>query len=205
MAKIKIKKADVWIDMTPMSDVMVLLLTFFMLTSTFVKNEPVKVNQPMSVSEIKIPEKGVLNIVVDKTGKVFMSMDNQNDMLTVIQDMDNKFDLQLNAQQMKKFQTDPMWGMSLENLKAYLNLPTDKMTEAMTGKEAGIPLDSINNGKSQFQEWATSVVENTEDIKIAIKADSDTPYANIKKVMSELQDMDQNRYYLITSLKTAED
>ncbi len=27
MAKIKIKKADVWIDMTPMSDVMVLLLT----------------------------------------------------------------------------------------------------------------------------------------------------------------------------------
>ena len=52
MGKLKIKKSDVWIDMTPMSDVMVLLLTFFMLTSTFVKNEPVKVNQPMSVSEI---------------------------------------------------------------------------------------------------------------------------------------------------------
>ena len=43
MGKLKIKKSDVWIDMTPMSDVMVLLLTFFMLTSTFVKNEPVKV------------------------------------------------------------------------------------------------------------------------------------------------------------------
>ncbi len=205
MGKLKIKKSDVWIDMTPMSDVMVLLLTFFMLTSTFVKNEPVKVNQPMSVSEIKIPEKNVLNIVVDKTGKVFMSMDNQNDVLTVIQDMDTKFDLGLNATQMKKFQTDPMWGMSLSLLKTYLNLPTEKMTEAMTGKEAGIPLDSINNGKSEFQEWVTSVVENTEDIKIAIKADSDTPYANIKKVMSELQDMDQNRYYLITSLKTGED
>lgn len=205
MGKLKIKKSDVWIDMTPMSDVMVLLLTFFMLTSTFVKNEPVKVNQPMSVSEIKIPEKNVLNIVVDKTGKVFMSMDNQNDVLTVIQDMDTKFDLGLNATQMKKFQTDPMWGMSLNLLKTYLNLPTEKMTEAMTGKEAGIPLDSINNGKSEFQEWVTSVVENTDDIKIAIKADSDTPYANIKKVMSELQDMDQNRYYLITSLKTGED
>ena len=38
MGKVKIKKADVWIDMTPMSDVMVLLLTFFMLTSTFVKH-----------------------------------------------------------------------------------------------------------------------------------------------------------------------
>ena len=44
MGKVKIKKSDIWIDMTPMSDVMTLLLTFFMLTSTFVKNEPVKVN-----------------------------------------------------------------------------------------------------------------------------------------------------------------
>ena len=205
MGKLKIKKSDVWIDMTPMSDVMVLLLTFFMLTSTFVKNEPVKVNQPMSVSEIKIPEKDVLNIIVDKNGKVFMSMDNQNDMMTVIQDMDSKFDLQLTAQEMKKFQTDPMWGMSLSLLKTYLGLPNEMLTEAITGKEAGIPTDSINNGKSEFQEWVTSVVDNTEDIKIAIKADSDTPYANIKKVMSELQDMDQNRYYLITSLKTGED
>lgn len=42
MGKVKIAKKDVWIDMTPMSDVMVLLLTFFMLTSTFVKQEPVR-------------------------------------------------------------------------------------------------------------------------------------------------------------------
>ncbi len=205
MGKIKIKKSDVWIDMTPMSDVMVLLLTFFMLTSTFVKNEPVKVNQPMSVSEIKIPEMNVLQITVSKEGKVYMSMDNQIDMMNVIQDMDSKFGLNLTAQQMKKFQTDPMWGMGLNLLGAYLNLPTDKMTEAIQGKDSGIPLDSIDGGKSEFQEWVSSVVDNTEDIKIAIKADTDTPYGNIKKVMSELQDIDQNRYYLITSLKTGED
>ena len=35
MGKIKIQKKDIWIDMTPMSDVMTLLLCFFMLTSTF--------------------------------------------------------------------------------------------------------------------------------------------------------------------------
>ena len=86
MGKVKIKKSDIWIDMTPMSDVMTLLLTFFMLTSTFVKNEPVKVNTPGSVSEIKVPENGVLTILVspekDKAGnptgegQVFMSIDN---------------------------------------------------------------------------------------------------------------------------------
>ena len=51
--------------MTAMSDVTVLLLTFFMLTSTFVKKEPVQVTTPASVSEIKIPETNVLQILVD--------------------------------------------------------------------------------------------------------------------------------------------
>ena len=140
------KKSDVWIDMTPMSDVMVLLLTFFMLTSTFVKNEPVKVNQPSSVSEIKIPEKDVLNIIVSKEGKVFMSMDNQNDVLAVIQAMDDKCSIGLNGQEMKKFQTDPMWGIPVGSLKGYLDLPSEKMTEVITSSQAGIPLDSIDGG-----------------------------------------------------------
>ena len=33
MGRFKVKKQDTFIDMTPMSDVMVLLLTFFMLTA----------------------------------------------------------------------------------------------------------------------------------------------------------------------------
>ena len=205
MGKLKVKKHDIWIDMTPMSDVMVLLLTFFMLTSTFVKNEPVKVNQPSSVSEIKVPENDVLNIVVDKTGKVFMSMDNQNDLLSLIQGMNETSSIGLTNQEMMKFQADPMWGVPLNSLKGYLGLPNEKMTEVITGAEAGVPLDSIDGGKSEFQLWVTEALNVNEDIKIAIKADADTPYAKIKKLMSELQDMNQNRYYLITSLKTGED
>lgn len=205
MGKLKVKKHDVWIDMTPMSDVMVLLLTFFMLTSTFVKNEPVKVNQPSSVSEIKVPENDVLNIVVDKAGKVFMSMDNQNDLLSLIQGMNETNSIGLTNQEMMKFQADPMWGVPLNSLKGYLGLPNEKMTEVIRGAEAGVPLDSIDGGKSEFQLWVTEALNVNEDIKIAIKADADTPYAKIKKLMSELQDMNQNRYYLITSLKTGED
>ena len=64
-----------------------------------------------------------------------------------------------------------------------------------------VPDIDVQYGEAQLP----ITVENTDEIKIAIKADSDTPYENIKKVMSELQDMDQNRYYLITSLKTGED
>jgi biopolymer transport protein ExbD len=202
IGKLKIKKSDLWIDMSPMSDVMVLLLTFFMLTSTFVKNEPVKVNQPSSVSEIKVPEQNVLNIIVNNEGKVFMGMDNQNNMLTLIQDMNDEANLGLNAAEMKKFQTDPLWGIPFKSLKGYLDLPQEKMTEVITSKDAGVPLDSIDGGKSEFQLWVTKAKAINSDMTIAIKADAATPYERIKKVMSELQDMSENRYYLITNLKT---
>lgn len=207
MGKVKIKKADVWIDMTPMSDVMVLLLTFFMLTSTFVKNEPVKVVTPGSVSEIKVPEKDVLNILVDKSGKVFMSMDNQAQMVDVLSGMTGQFGVNLGNPLIKKFQKDPMWGVPMDKLEAYLKLDESKMAEEI--KNQGIPTDSIvtdgKKGKSEFQLWVEQARAVNADIKIAIKADEKTPYSIIKKVMSELQDMSENRYYLITSYKKQED
>ena len=67
MAKIKIQKKDIWIDMTPMSDVMTLLLCFFMLTSTFLTPEPVSVTAPNSVSELKMFLHVDLNILDTRT------------------------------------------------------------------------------------------------------------------------------------------
>lgn len=208
MGKVKIEKKDVWIDMTPMSDVMVLLLTFFMLTSTFVKNEPVKVNTPGSVSEIKVPEKDVLTISVAKDGKVFMSIENANDLVSVVDAMTSRFGVTLNGAQREALKKHSMLGVSVEKLPAYLSLPEDQMTDAI--QKEGIPTDSIDNGDgkkgmSEFQLWVAEAVLVNEGMKIAIKADSDTPYKTVKTVMSELQDMNQNRYYLITSLKKEED
>ncbi len=207
MGKVKIEKKDVWIDMTPMSDVMVLLLTFFMLTSTFVKNEPVKVNTPGSVSEIKVPEKDVLTISVAKDGKVFMSIENANDLVSIVDAMTDRFGVKLNGVQREALKKHSMLGVGVEKLPAYLSLPEDQMTEAI--QKEGIPTDSIETdgkkGMSEFQLWITEAIAVNEDMKIAIKADSDTPYKTVKTVMSELQDMSQNRYYLITSLKKGED
>ena len=208
MGKVKIEKKDVWIDMTPMSDVMVLLLTFFMLTSTFVKNEPVKVNTPGSVSEIKVPEKDVLTISVAKDGKVFMTVDNANDLISLADAMTGRFGVTLSKAQIEALKKHSMLGVSVEKLPAYLSLPEDQMSEAI--QKEGIPTDSIDDGTgkkgmSEFQLWITEAVNLNSDMKIAIKADSDTPYKTVKTVMSELQDMSQNRYYLITSLKKEED
>ena len=70
-------------------------------------------------------------------------------------------------------------------------------------KDMGIPTDSINGGMSEFQCWVDAARNASfgDNMKIAIKADAATPYKVVKKMMSELQDMSENRYYLITTLK----
>ena len=73
MGKVKIKRKSTLIDMTAMSDVTVLLLTFFMLTSTFLQKEPTIVYTPSSVSEEKVPMNNVVTVLVssaDKSGKL---------------------------------------------------------------------------------------------------------------------------------------
>ncbi|MGI6243023.1 MAG: ExbD/TolR family protein [Prevotella sp.] len=208
MGKVKIKKSDVWIDMTPMSDVMVLLLTFFMLTSTFVKQEPVKVNTPGSVSEIKVPENNVLSILVSKDGKVFMNMDKTTDVVAALQDVTGQFGIALTAEQQVKFKDDPMWGVPMNELQNYLNLNKTDMPEAI--KAYGIPTDSVPGKEgdaalSEFQIWVKAAKGANPDAKIAIKADENTSYKIINKIMNELQDINQNRYYLITQYKKAQE
>ena len=198
MAKIKIQKKDIWIDMTPMSDVMTLLLCFFMLTSTFLTPEPVSVTAPNSVSEVKIPEQDLLTILVTPEGRVFCGTENKNYMKAMMETMTDKFGIQLNAIQQKHFLEDAMVGASMSQLANYLNLEPEKMAEAV--QKLGLPLDSINGGKSEFQEWVSAARDANPDMKLAIKCDSKTSYATIKKLMSELQDMSENRFQLITNL-----
>ena len=208
MGKVKVKKSDVWIDMTPMSDVMTLLLTFFMLTSTFVKSEPVKVMTPGSISEIKVPENGVLTILVspekDATGKltgegqVFMSIDNTEQLGNTLTDMAGRFNIQLTPKQIETFKTEAMFGVPMQKLSAYLQQPSSNRNSMIVTE--GIPLDSIDGGMSEFQNWVDAARTVNDEIKIALKADAKTPYKTIKKVMNELQDMDESHYYMISQL-----
>jgi len=200
MGKIQIKKKDIWIDMTPMSDVMTLLLCFFMLTSTFLTPEPVKVNTPGSVSQVKVPENDVLNILVSPEGNIYVGSENRNTMNDMLDEVTSKFGISLTGAQLKNFKEDAMIGAPLEVLPAYLSLEKEKMGEEI--QKLSIPLDSINGGMSEFQEWVKAARESNPDLRLAIKCDANTSYAVVKKMMSELQDMNENRYQLITNLDT---
>ena len=165
-----------FIDMTAMSDVTVLLLTFFMLTSTFVKKEPVQVFTPASVSEIKIPETNILQILVDPQGKIFMSLDKQPDMKAVLEKMGEEYGVDFTPEQEKKFVTASTFGVPMRSMQKFLDLPTEQQDKLL--KNEGIPCDSTDN---QFKSWVRNARQVNPDLRIAIKADASTPYAVIKK------------------------
>lgn len=196
MSKVKVARKSTRIDMTAMSDVTVLLLTFFMLTSTFVKKEPVQVTTPGSVSEIKIPESNILSILIDPKGKVFMSLDKQGDMINTLDSVGNHYGITFTEQENKKFKLLSTFGVPIKSMKAFLALKTDEQDKVLANY--GIPTDSIDN---QFKVWVQKARANNSELRIAIKADQNTPYKVIKDVMTSLQDLRENRYNLITSLK----
>lgn len=196
MPRVKIKRKSTRIDMTAMSDVTVLLLTFFMLTSTFVQKEPVRVNTPGSISEIKIPEVNILQILVDPAGKVFLSLDNQEDRVAVLQKVGEEYDITFTPEEINKFKVLNSFGVPIQGMKQYLAMNEEQQDKILP--TLGIPCDSTDN---QFKSWIREARTQNKELRLAIKADQTTPYPMIKGLMASLQDLRENRYNLITSLK----
>lgn len=199
MGKIKSKKHDTFIDMTAMSDVTVLLLTFFMLTATFIPKEPVQVITPMSVSEIKIPEANVMTILIDPKGQVYINLDRPEDKRAVLENIGQQYSISFTPKQTVSFLNQTHIGMPISRLQQFLDLPLSDQDQLI--KDFGIPTDTIISPNNQLAVWIQTVKEVNPTIAIAIKADQSTPYTLVKNVMSTLQDLKENRYSLITSLK----
>jgi biopolymer transport protein ExbD len=184
--------------MTAMCDVAFLLLTFFMLTSNFVAKEPIVVAIPSSVAEIKIPERDIATVLIDQDGKVFFGLDTQQDRKELLSNIGKSYPNMppFTEKELNEFSKISMSGVPIEKMHAFLALNP----EERDSKDAalGIPTDSLNN---QFKNWMKIARQVNPKLRLAIKADQQTPYKVIKGVMTTLQDINENRYNLITSLK----
>ena len=65
-SKVRAKKASTHIDMTPMVDLAFLLLTFFMLTTTFSKPKTVEINMPLKDGEPTKVNNAITVLLSDK-------------------------------------------------------------------------------------------------------------------------------------------
>jgi len=68
------KRIGFHLDMTPMVDVAFLLLTFFMLTTTFSKSNTMEINIPPEKTEVKVAENNVLTLRIADNAKAYYSL-----------------------------------------------------------------------------------------------------------------------------------
>lgn len=198
----KVKKHDVFIDMTAMSDVTVLLLTFFMLTATFLPKEPIpNVDAPASAKEIKVPESNVINILVDKKGGLYVNIDRPDIKMEALEKMLNTYDIPpFTDAQKKAFIDQPYIGTPISILGQTMTLST--INQDMTMREVGgIPNDSVD---SQFTRWVSYAMEAGKNkLEVTLKADKETSYPHIDDVMKSLAKIKVFKYSLITVLRDA--
>jgi biopolymer transport protein ExbD len=232
MGKVKIKKKETRIDMTAMSDVTVLLLTFFMLTSTFLQKEPVTVITPPSVSEEKVPDANLLSVLVSPEGKVFLevlgskdsTMKSETVRADLLKNMVAEYkkthpsaNLAFTNKEMETFSKLNAFGVPITKMKEWLNLEPDQRDKFLESEQnPGVPINMNEdpNNPNEFQMWIRAAYNSVNPelqetmVKgrgIAIKADQTTPYSVVNVVMDNLQTMKMNKFTLMTALKTEEE
>lgn len=216
MPKIKVKRQSTIVDMTAMTDVSFLLLTFFILTAKFRPAQPVIIDMPGSESQILVPE-NLLVISVDKEGKVYYSIDNPKVRVATLQQLIQRYgDIyptlkQLTDAQIANFANVQMYGNDIAALPQILNLPPDEVNSAV--QYAGVPIDSANNQLRdwiQAGRWADQIDRQESgaerpDVRVAIKGDKTSSIKTIQDVIKILtaEPVNIHTFNLITTLEGA--
>jgi biopolymer transport protein ExbD len=198
MPKVKIPRKSTSVDMTAMTDVAFLLLTFFMLATKFKPDEPVIVDTPSSISEIKLPESDVILLTIDKDGRVFFGVDGQQTKEELLKRMGTNYKITFTPEQIKTFSLVSTFGVPIAELPAYLDM---KSEDRLKAAQSGIPCDSLNNELGDWI-WQTRLINNK--VRVAVKGDRETEYPTVKRVIATLQEKKVNRFNFITSMEKAE-
>jgi biopolymer transport protein ExbD len=212
MPKVKLPRNSPSIDMTPMVDLAFLLVTFFMLTTKFRPEEPVKVVIPFSVTDTKIPE-NITTISIDSAGRVFFDMDGKDARPKVLQAVMQKYKLPITTLDMSRFAVMGTFGVPVTQLRQYIE-SDDSQRKLMSNASAGIPTDSVKG--DELQDWVSSGIayaledynlkkskgQNVKPPRYAIKADGRAKYKVVKQVIDICQKQGIQHFNLITSLKS---
>ena len=198
MGRVKIARKSTFIDMTAMSDVTVLLLTFFMLTSTFLQKEPTTVITPPSVSTEKVQETNFVQVLVSPEGKVWLTMNNDTssawsnekmrmallDKVSEIYNESHKNNkVSFTPSQKETFSKLGSFGVPLQQMGEFLDLANQpegltKMDQWLAGEDdnknhiTGIPISAKQDeaNPTEFQMWMKALRQTeNENLSQAIK------------------------------------
>ena len=168
------KRSSTHIDMTPMVDLAFLLLTFFMLTTTFSKPKTMEVNMPVDPKDTtqrqKIAESQTITVVLGKNDLViwYQGLENPTPMVT-----------NLSATGLRKTLVE-------KNSKVYNN--------------AVILRDSLNRGfikVDEFKKRLGAIKQDKDGLIVLIKAQDESSYSNLVDVLDEMAVCHIGRYAIV--------
>lgn len=198
MPKVKVPRKSTNIDMTAMCDVAFLLLSFFILTTKFKPDETLVVTTPKSVQTKPAAEKDVILVTLDKEGKTYISLsdDNVEEKTTTIEQVNTLKNLGLTDAEKKAFVRGGSFvGVPFSMLKSYLNLTPDQMKSY---KSPGIPTqDTLNN---ELTIWIRAAITAFEGGKpnLMVKGDGAAKYPSFKGIIDAFKKNDQLKFQMIT-------
>lgn len=192
MARVKPKRQGIHMDMTAMSDMAWLLLTFFILTTQFKKPDIVSVKTPSSVAETKLQDGDLMRVTINNDGKYYFSIIDDRNKIAVLDKMAAKHGLSFSESEKRVFMGLAEVPVPIRALNSYLNLSDSQREKTIPG----IPLDSVD---LQLVDWITSTIEVDSKVQLAIKGDVKAQYPKFKELIKQLQERDINKFQLITS------
>ncbi len=193
MGRAKLPRKSTNIDMTAMCDVAFLLLSFFILTTKFKPAEAITVTTPKSVAAKVAPTKDIVEIIIDKDGKVFISMDDLEKKEAVANSLNSSRSLGLNVTAFKNAQ---FFGAPFGSLASFLALPEDQRKGNLL---PGIPIkDSSSN---ELTEWMRVIYAAYQGKKmnVLVKGDNLAKYPSFKSVIDAFKKNDILKFQMVTN------
>jgi biopolymer transport protein ExbD len=198
MPRAKVPRKSTNIDMTAMCDVAFLLLSFFILTTKFKPSEALAVVTPKSVSSKAAPQKDVALITIDKDGKVYFSVSDENleEKKTIIDEINTRRNLGLSDAEKKNWLKGSSFvGVPFSQLKSYLSMDAEQVKKLT---QPGIPVkDSANN---ELVEWIGAAVMAFQGSKMdfMVKGDNASKYPSFQGVINAMKKNDQMKFQVLT-------
>jgi biopolymer transport protein ExbD len=200
MGRAKLPRKSTNIDMTAMCDVAFLLLSFFILATKFKPPEALSVITPSSVSTKVAPEKDVVMVIIDKDGKVYLSVSeaNQAEKKEIIETINTSKNLGLTDAEKNNFIRVPnaYIGAPFSQLKSYLDKTPEELQKVV---KPGIPaVDSTNN---EMVDWfrAAQTAFQGRKMNILVKGDDASKYPSFQGVIIALKKNDLMKFQVVTA------